>query len=102
VGSADVGFGAFQHERGDVHRGDPRAVTAGDLDGGGGYPAADVEYLAGRGDPSAGEQRPRGCPAARVDDSIANGGHELVRSRAATSLAAAFVAIVPPLPQADV
>jgi hypothetical protein len=79
VGGADVGFGAFQHERGDVHCGDPRAVTAGDLDGGGGYPAADVEYLDGRGDPSAGEQRLRGCPAARVDDSFPNGGHELVR-----------------------
>lgn len=42
-GSADVGLGAFQHERRDVHRRDLRAEAPGDLHRGGGYPAANVE-----------------------------------------------------------
>jgi len=79
AGGAGVGFGAFQHERRDVHRGDLGAEAAGDLDRGGRYPAADVEHPAGGCDAGAGEQGLRGCPAARVDDSFPDGGHELVR-----------------------
>jgi hypothetical protein len=79
AGGADAGLGAFEHERRDVHRGDPGAEAAGDFDGGGGYPAADVEHPAGGGDAGAGEQGLGGCPAARVDDSFPDGGHELVR-----------------------